>query len=207
MTVDPQLVLLDEPFASLDASLRSTVRDDVARILRDAGTTAVLVTHDQEEAFSMADRVAIIRAGQITPTAPPQTFYSHPLDPDMAAFVGEANLLTGTIDGPCATTVLGPLPIRGDAAGIGPATVLVRPEQVELIDGDETGVAGRVVRSDYHGHDVLVTVRPEGRGSDEVIVARVEGTRIFAVDAVVTLRAHGSVLAWPIDNAAPDSPG
>jgi len=202
LTIEPELVLLDEPFASLDASLRTTVRADVAQILHDAGTTAVLVTHDQDEAFSMADRLAIIRAGNMTPTAAPQDFYSHPLDPDMAAFVGDANLLSGTIEGAYATTVLGRLPIRGagpTTAESVPAAVLVRPEQIDVCDeSDHGGLAGRVVRSDYHGHDALVTIEPlEPDGRDELIVARVEGTQLFARDARVTLRAHGSVLAWP----------
>jgi iron(III) transport system ATP-binding protein len=226
LTVDPQLVLLDEPFASLDASLRAAVRADVVRILRAAGTTTVLVTHDQDEAFAMADRLAIIRAGRITPTAAPSDFYAHPLDPDMAAFVGEANLLAGTIDGDHATTVLGQLPLR---VGTGaeayppatPAIVLVRPEQVDICTDAEVaagagGLGGRVVHTDYHGHDVLVTIRPvrpsdrhadsrpgdpgvgeaDGDGS-EFIVARVDGTRTFPRDAHVTIRAHGTVLAWP----------
>jgi iron(III) transport system ATP-binding protein len=204
LTVDPRLVLLDEPFASLDASLRASVRADVVHILRDAGTTTVLVTHDQDEAFSMADRLAIIRAGRITPTAAPQDFYAHPLDPDMASFVGEANLLTGTIEGDHATTVLGPLPMRlGGAdeareASSTPAIVLVRPEQVDVCtEADAPGLAGRVVRSDYHGHDALLTIRPDGNGAAELIVARVDGTRTFPRDSRVTLRAHGSVLAWP----------
>ncbi len=216
LTVDPQLVLLDEPFASLDANLRTTVRADVAQVLHEAGTTAVLVTHDQDEAFSMADHLAIIRGGRITPAAAPQDFYAHPLDADMAAFVGEANLLTGTIDGAYATTALGRLPLRGaepaPAGGSSPiaATVLVRPEQIDVCPESELpaadawhsehgGLVGRVVRSDYHGHDALLTIRPLAPldGVDELIVARVEGSRVFPRDADVTVRAHGSVIAWP----------
>ena len=216
LTIEPELVLLDEPFASLDANLRASVRADVAQVLRDAGTTAVLVTHDQDEAFSMADRLAIIRGGHITPAAAPQDFYAHPIDADMARFVGEANLLTGTIDGAYATTVLGRLPLRGagsETASAAPpiaATVLVRPEQIDVCPDSDLGAAdawhsergglvGRVVRSDYHGHDALVTIKPlePSDGTDEVVVARIEGNRVFARDTDVTIRAHGSVLAWP----------
>jgi len=162
------------------------------------------------------DHLAIIRAGTITPAAAPQDFYAHPLDPDMATFVGEANLLTGTIEGAFAITVLGRLPLRGaaadatDHASSVSATVLVRPEQIDVCPDSDLGqadawhsehggLAGRVVRSDYHGHDALVTIRPlePTEGIDELIVARVEGNRVFARDAEVTLRAHGSVLAWP----------
>jgi iron(III) transport system ATP-binding protein len=205
LTVEPELVLLDEPFASLDASLRATVRADVAAILQETRTTAVLVTHDQDEAFTMADHLAIIRAGEITPAAAPQDFYAHPLDPAMAAFVGEANLLSGTIEGAFANTRLGRFPIRGIepdapiAAAPIVATVLVRPEQIDVCPGPEAGgLAGRVVRSDYHGHDALVTIAPvDGADSRELIVARVAGTQVFERDASVTLRARGSVLAWP----------
>jgi len=202
LTVEPELVLLDEPFASLDANLRATVRTDVAQILHDAQITAVLVTHDQDEAFSIADRLAMIRDGTITPAGAPQEFYAHPLDPDMAAFLGDANLLVGTIDGGYATTMLGRLPIRGAgpaADGSVPATVLIRPEQIDVCDGsDHRGLVGRVVRSDYHGHDALVTIEPlDHPRRDARIVARVDGTHVFARDAHVTMRAHGSVLAWP----------
>jgi len=209
LTVQPKLVLLDEPFASLDASLRATVRADVAHILHTAGITAVLVTHDQDEAFTMADRLAIIHAGTITPAAKPQDFYAYPLDPAMATFVGEANLLTGTIDGTHATTVLGRLPTRANNLDAHPknasgaATVLVRPEQIDVsAETNRGGIAGRVVRTDYHGHDTLVTIRPIHQtvepGTQELIVARVEGTPPFATDAIVTIQAHGTVLAWPI---------
>jgi iron(III) transport system ATP-binding protein len=192
------------------------VRADVAQVLHEAGTTAVLVTHDQDEAFSMADHLAIIRGGRITPAAAPQDFYAHPIDPDMAAFVGEANLLSGTIDGAFATTVLGRLPLRGagppSAGALTPiaATVLVRPEQIDVCPDSDLpqadawhsergGLVGRIVRSDYHGHDALLTIRPvaPADGLDELIVARVEGNRVFPRDADVTIRAHGSVLAWP----------
>ena len=204
LTVRPELVLLDEPFASLDASLRASVRTDVVNILQSAGATAVLVTHDQDEAFTMADRLAIIRGGRITPTAAPHEFYARPIDPDMASFVGEANLLDGTIDGNDATTILGRLPLLDaahDLPRIGApvaATVLVRPEQIDVCGESESGgVSGVVVHSDYHGHDALVTIKT----ANESIVARVAGTRVFERDQAVTIRAHGSVLAWPVERS------
>ena len=160
----------------------------------------------------MADRLAIIRAGRITPAAAPQDFYAHPLDPDMAAFVGEANLLTGTIDGTVrdhgARAPADPRRRRRTAptatASIA-ATVLVRPEQVDVCarsdnGAEHDGLAGRVVRSDYHGHDALVTIRPvePGAASTRSSWPGSTGNRVFARDADVTLRAHGSVLAWPL---------
>jgi iron(III) transport system ATP-binding protein len=98
LAIEPELVLLDEPFASLDAHLRAAVRADVQAIFRAAGTTAILVTHDQDEALSMADRVAVLRGGQIAQCAAPQDLYIRPADPELARFIGEANLLDGELE-------------------------------------------------------------------------------------------------------------
>src|SRR5580693_1571503 len=94
----PRLVLLDEPFAALDASLRSTVRTEVLAVLRATGTTGVLVTHDQDEALSVADFVAVLRDGMITQAGAPRSVYSTPADPWTAAFVGTANVLPGVAE-------------------------------------------------------------------------------------------------------------
>ena len=159
LAIQPEVVLLDEPFASLDASLRASVRADVQQLLKESGTTSVLVTHDQDEALSTADRVAVLRDGGIAQCAAPQELYSCPVDADMARFIGEANLIPGTLNGSSVQTLLGRLavtsggPAAGNGAGAGvdrnghdgngsggpghrPAMVLIRPEQVELIPGD-----------------------------------------------------------------------
>ncbi len=136
LAVRPRLVLLDEPFSSLDASLRASVRADVRDVLRRAGTTAVLVTHDQDEALSWADHVAIIRDGRIGQFDTPHDVYGRPVDPDLARFLGDANLLAGVADGRSVRTVMGVLPIADGAPAPAPGAamvVLVRPEQVELI--------------------------------------------------------------------------
>jgi iron(III) transport system ATP-binding protein len=151
----PRVVLMDEPFSSLDAALRQQVRDDVGRILREAGATAVLVTHDQEEALSFSDVVAVMRDGRVVQAAPPHDLYLDPADPWVASFVGDADFLDGTVAAGVVETVLGthPAPERPD----GPARVMVRPESVVLaISGD--GPA-RVVDRRFFGHDQLVTVR------------------------------------------------
>ena len=106
---DPSLVLLDEPFSSLDASLRTSVRLDVARILGHAGTTTVIVTHDQDEALSMADQVAILRDGTVAQASAPQDLYIRPADARLAQFVGDANLLAGTVRAGCVDTAFGAL--------------------------------------------------------------------------------------------------
>jgi iron(III) transport system ATP-binding protein len=209
LAIRPDIVLLDEPFTSLDAHLRASVRADVHGICKAAGTTAILVTHDQDEALSMADHIAILRDGRIVQYAAPQNLYSMPADAALARFVGEANLLDGQLPDAGAPgmveTVLGPLPLEpycAAATGPGPVTVLLRPEQLELVAGaaspaGEPGtLGGHVVGYEYYGHDAVVRVRPDGPAAiPEVIVRTVGGPRL-AVGAAVTVRARGPVVAW-----------
>jgi iron(III) transport system ATP-binding protein len=161
----PPLVLLDEPFSALDAALRAELRRDVQEALRAAGATAVLVTHDQAEALSMADQVAVMRAGRIVQQGTPATIYRDPVDPWVASFVGEAVLIPAMVEGGLASSPLGPLPVT-DPTFQGPATALVRPEQIRLrrapaAADPATMPAGpaTVVRHDFHGHDALVRLR------------------------------------------------
>src|ERR1700678_2849620 len=104
LAVEPTVVLMDEPFSSLDPAMRASVRADVRAILRAAGVTAVLVTHDQDEALSLADHVAVLRDGVIAQFGRPQELYEHPVDARMAGFLGEANLVHGVADGRMAQT-------------------------------------------------------------------------------------------------------
>ena len=108
---DPYIVLLDEPFSSLDAALRASVRAEVHDVLRQSGTTSILVTHDQDEALSMADRVAILRGGVVAQVNAPSTLYRLPRDAELAQFLGEANLVEGTAHGARVATALGELEI------------------------------------------------------------------------------------------------
>ena len=112
LAIRPALVLLDEPFSSLDAGLRASVRSDVQDVLRSGGTTVVLVTHDQDEALSVADQVAVIRGGTIGQCGTPQELYDHPVDPAMARFLGDANLVAATVEGDRVLTPFGPLELR-----------------------------------------------------------------------------------------------
>ncbi|MFE9692110.1 ABC transporter ATP-binding protein [Micromonospora sp. NPDC005806] len=152
----PPLVLLDEPFSALDAQLRGELRADVRQALRADGATAVLVTHDQGEALSMADAVAVLDAGRIVQCGAPAEVYRDPATPWVARFVGDAVLLPATVDADVAVTPLGRLPLRGPAAD-GPVTVLIRPEQLRL--APTGGSVATVVRQAFHGHDALTTLR------------------------------------------------
>jgi len=200
LAVTPRVVLLDEPFASLDANLRASVRADVLAILRDAAMTAILVTHDQEEALSSTDYVAVIRDGTIAQFATPQDLYDHPADADLARFVGDANLLDGFAEDGLVHTPLGMLAVRNDltAAPRTAVTVLVRPEQVEVRPGaGGAGAHGRVVSASFHGHGTLISISSADAAVPSPILVRVHGNPRLGPGSAVTLTVREPVCAWP----------
>jgi iron(III) transport system ATP-binding protein len=150
---EPQVVLLDEPFAALDAAMRAEIRDDVRSVLKLSGATGILVTHDQEEALSIADQVAVMRRGSVVQVAAPVNLYSRPVDLEVARFVGAGVELTAEAQSGVATTSLGPVTLPADASGHG--VVLIRPEQLAL---GGAGVPGRVSNVVFYGHDAVVEV-------------------------------------------------
>ncbi|WP_370248004.1 ABC transporter ATP-binding protein [Nocardioides sp.] len=153
----PALVLLDEPFSALDASLRTSLRAEVHRILRETGATALLVTHDQDEALGFADLLAVMDAGRFEQVAPPAVAYAEPATRWVATFLGDATLLPGERRGDRVRCALGDLTVSGDAPD-GAVEVLLRPEQVALGAPADPGHTGVVVGRDFHGHDALLEV-------------------------------------------------
>jgi iron(III) transport system ATP-binding protein len=196
----PELLLLDEPFSSLDAALRVSVREEVSALLRRQGATTVLVTHDQEEALSLADTVAVLREGVIVQQGTPAELYSQPVDARLAGFLGEANLLAATFAGDTAQTALGRMELRADhtrAPGMKQGVVMVRAEQLHVSPrtGDEpVGLHGTVESCRYYGHDALLRIRPEReRAEVAMLVARVHGEQALAEGTAVVVTAHGPV--------------
>ncbi|HVB90866.1 MAG TPA: ABC transporter ATP-binding protein [Acidimicrobiales bacterium] len=197
LATDPEIVLLDEPFASLDAALRASVRADVLQVLNRAGTTSVLVTHDQDEALSMADRVAVLRHGVIAQLASPSDLYRHPHDAELAQFLGEANLVDGVVDGSTATTALGRLAVQaGVGTAMGEARVMVRPEQLRIGEAAPGGVSGTVQSYEDFGHDAVVRVRPDQESLPELVV-RITGGVPLSPGSRVGLTVDGPVVVWP----------
>ena len=195
----PALVLLDEPFSNLDAGLRIQVREEVRAILQAASATAVFVTHDQEEALSLADEVAVMDAGRLHQVAAPHTLYTRPATRFVAEFVGEADLVPGRRAGRhFVDTALGRLqsrdPLTADAV-----TVVLRPETVDLLV-DPQG-AGTVEGIQYFGHDQLVSVRlPDGtplraRCGPTVHLQRGDRVEVRVRDAVVAFDEPDVALA------------
>ena len=162
----PDVVLLDEPFSALDAGLRQRVRHEVRSLLSSLGTTSILVTHDQEEALSIADRVAIVRHGQIVQDDTPSRLYEAPADLETARFIGAVVELPATrVNDSTVMSALGLTEIEVGGAPARDGVLTLRPEQLVIVDEQRVGsaaraegAAGRVHAASYHGHDTVITV-------------------------------------------------
>jgi iron(III) transport system ATP-binding protein len=196
----PPLVLLDEPFSALDASLRVEVRADVREALRADNATAILVTHDQDEALSTADQVTVMRAGRTVQTGSPIDVYRKPVDEWVAGFVGDAVLVRGMARGAAAETSLGPVTLLNiplPADGQTPVTALIRPEQVLLGPRDRapsTAVPATVTRRVFHGHDELIMLRLAD--GTEALSRALDGTTPVEVGDRCAVWVRGPVRAW-----------
>jgi len=203
LAINPDLVLLDEPFSSLDASLRASVRNDVRLVLKEAGTTAVLVTHDQDEALSLADLVAIIHNGRISQCDTPAELYARPSTPELAKELGEVNFLSGSARHGRAETPIGMLELEDSTPELGamsegsPLIVLIRPEQITLSnDLTDARATARVVHTEFFGHDAVVTVRADWDESTVLVVRTPYAMHLPFEDSRVALTVRGNVIAW-----------
>lgn len=156
----PDLILLDEPFSNLDTPLRAAIRAEVRQILERAGASAIFVTHDQEEAFSLADRVAMMWEGRIVQVAAPRDLYRHPATRAVAEFVGQADFLPGRIVDDRVETEIGALPLpRPPLPSDGAVDVMLRPERIQVLPASDGTDVAQVVSHEYYGHDQMITVR------------------------------------------------
>lgn len=189
----PGLVLLDEPFSALDAGLRIETRQAVAAALRQAGATAVLVTHDQAEALSMGHEVAVLRNGTLVQVAAPETLYRRPVDIALARFLGEAVVVPGEAAGTEVHCLLGTLALVQPCAA-GAVEVLIRPEQIRLA-ALGAGHPATVETVTYYGHDCSVALTAEGLTGR--LTALVPGYSSPQAGSAVGLRVEGPVAAYP----------
>ncbi len=156
----PSLILLDEPFSNLDAKLRQSTRAEIKAMLAAFGITAIMVTHDQEEALSFADRVAVMRDGRIQQTGTPEDIYFRPKTPFVAQFLGLTNLVLAEADGLHAQTGFGPIAL--DRPCSGPTWVSLRPEHLTLAPTSaDASTRGIITRREFKGHDVTWTVKTQ----------------------------------------------
>lgn len=190
---EPSVLLLDEPFSALDAGLRVQIRREVKRLIAALGITAIVVTHDQEEAFAMGEHIAVMANGAIEQVGTPAELYESPASPWVAEFVGDGARFDGRYDGATVATPFGSVPAHSAGAALAPGsdvTVIVRPEQLVLT----AGTAGVVADVEYYGHDVRYDiVLADGRA------ATVRSIRAdFAAGDRVDIAFDGSsVPAWP----------
>ena len=188
LAASPDVVLLDEPWSNVDPTLRTELREEVARVLRPLGVTVVLVTHDREEAFSLADRIALMRDGRVEQEGTAEELYFEPSTRWAAEFVGTGNVLAGTVDGPVVRTALGAFPVNG-AAGASSVEVLVRPELLELATDPEG--AAEVVSREFRGHDVLYRVLLDG----VELVSQRPSTESVPLGSRVSIRLHDGAVS------------
>ncbi|HKK07761.1 MAG TPA: ABC transporter ATP-binding protein [Gemmatimonadota bacterium] len=215
LAIEPPLLLLDEPLSNLDAALRERTRVELRRLVKELGITALFVTHDQEEAFDLSDRVAVMRAGRIRQVGTPEALYDRPADPFVAGFVGRANRLRVALEGEGSgrTAVLPdgtrwPLPAGTASPGVArEAELWIRPEALELArvgsgEDREAGapggrVAGVVRDRRFRGAGALYRVETPGVGVLEIAGGREDaapGDRV-----TVSLRAGRRVHVFPAD--------
>ena len=179
----PSIVLLDEPWSNIDPLLRASMRDELAAILRRIDVTVLFVTHDREEAFSLADRIALMRAGRVVQSGSAEDVYFSPADRWAAEFVGAGNFVGGEVRDGLVETLLGRFPVA-NANRARAVDVLIRPELLEL-EPDPRG-DGEVVGREFRGHDVFYRVRV----GESTLVSQRPSTELVPLGARVALRPH-----------------
>jgi len=192
---NPRVLLLDEPFSSLDAALRSSTGRAVVNAIRASQATAVLVTHDQDEALSLADQVGVMDRGRLLQADTPSAVYAAPASPFVASFVGEGALLMAQLkrDGGRTTALctFGEVPLANDVTGES-ALVFIRPEQVVArAEPNGTVVVWSVA---FHGHDAMLRLLDESTG--EIIAARVAAAVMPLIGTRMSVELRGSALAF-----------
>lgn len=145
----PDILLLDEPFSNLDTGLRAQVRTHVRDILHETETTAIFVTHDQEEALSLSDEIAVIHNGRLLQVATPHVIYNRPINSQVAHFIGEANFLPGIANGYTADCRLGEVKLYLPRTGR--VEIMIRPEAL-AVNVDDSGTRAIVRWREFHGH-------------------------------------------------------
>lgn len=181
LAIEPSVLLLDEPLSALDAKVRVQLRDEIRRIQTEVGTTTLFVTHDQEEALAVADRVGVMKAGKLEQLAAPADIYLTPATPFVADFVGLSNRLPGTVVGNEVEVLGTRLPLLSPASSSS-VTALVRPESV-LVTADSSG-EGRVLTTSFLGPISKVTVTV----GDLLVVAQVATDRLASLSPGTPVR-------------------
>jgi iron(III) transport system ATP-binding protein len=179
----PVVLLLDEPFSNLDPDMTRKMREDVHDLLRHTKTTAILVTHDHEEAFAMADRVAVLNNGCLEQFDTPETIYHTPSTPFVADFVGQADFIPGTLENGKVLTEIGEFPNQGGYQGGARVVVMVRPDDIHILPAEHS--EARILARQFRGSENLYTISlPSGR----VVHSSETSTSVYPVGTPVELQ-------------------
>ena len=190
LAIKPKMVLLDEPFSALDAHLRNELRADVIALLRGLGATAILVTHDREEALVASDKVILMRDGAIAQYGSPEDVYENPTSPEIAVSTGDAMILPAQqgVDG----EVNYPLNEIGNLKSAGTkGYVVIRPEEVIVSHQNSVGMQAKLISLDYFGHDAMLTFSLAH--TSELIKVRVAGHSGYSVGQTLSLTHEGPI--------------
>lgn len=190
LAIKPKMVLLDEPFSALDAHLRNELRADVIALLRNQGATAILVTHDREEALVASDKVILMRDGAIAQYGTPEDVYENPTSPEVAVSTGDAMILPAHqgIDGAIS------YPLSSQDTNFKSARngfVVIRPEEIAVGDTSAAGIPAKLLSIDYYGHDAMLTFSLAH--SSELIQVRVAGHAGYSVGDDLSIEHQGPV--------------
>jgi putative spermidine/putrescine transport system ATP-binding protein len=202
LVIEPKILLLDEPLANLDAKLRDEMRGFIRALQRRVGITAIYVTHDQVEAMTMSDKVAVMFAGRIAQAADPETIYDRPADRAVATFVGQANILSCAVDESGALRCVGgrpPKPAGFCAAPGSTVEIMARPESIEVVPANDPGahLIGKIVECSFLGAVVDYRVAV----ADARLAAHIAPPARFREGEQVGLRLNPARL-WPLRSAA-----
>ena len=178
----PVLLLMDEPFSNLDPDTTERMRLELLHLLKTTQTTAVLVTHDHEEAFAMADYVAVLNNGKLEQFAAPETIYHLPVSPFVAEFVGQADFIPGTVRDSVVVTQLGAFPVPPDYSGGPEVVVMIRPDDIRVRENGNGD--GTVASRQFRGSEIIYGIR---LGSGDVVHSSEASTRSFPLDSKVEL--------------------
>ena len=201
LVLEPQVLLFDEPLSNLDAKLRRQVRDEIRELQLSLGLTVVYVTHDQEEALAVSDRIIVMRNAAIAQVGTPRQLYEEPTDSFVADFIGEANLIDVIIDTvdankDAATVNLSGMPLTLRARGLeqGPAKLAVRPNRILLqTSSTDIGLPGKIVKQTYVGNHIEYVVRV-AQGDWFAVSENVDDVHVNGSDVQVLFRDPGPVL-------------
>ena len=206
LVVRPDVLLLDEPLSNLDAKLREEVRIEIRALQQRLGITTVMVTHDQEEALSMADRLVVMNGGEVRQVGTQQDLYERPVDRFVAGFVGRSSFLSGRLDGGVLRTA-GGLEVRCGGGPAGPAVVALRPERIvvaEAAPAADNVFPGEVEHVAYLGGSVDVRVRLSPRDVVTAELSNAEGRRLPRVGERVRVGWSAGAMVFPDTDDAAD---